>query len=51
MPRVTITKELYKKVEAEALRERIPVSKLIEKLLVEGTKEKTMYRPRCAFKF
>ena len=51
MPRVTITRELYKKIETQAEKEGIPVSNLIERLLVEATEEKTMYCPRCAFRF
>jgi hypothetical protein len=51
VPRVAIAKELYKRIESRAHDEEIPVSKLIEKLLVEATKEKIMYCPRCAFKF
>jgi hypothetical protein len=51
VPRVAIAKELYKKIESRANDEDIPVSKLVEKLLAEATKEKTMYCPRCAFKF
>ena len=51
MPRVAIAKKLYKRIELQAHDEEIPVSKLIEKLLVEATKEKTSYCPRCAFKF
>ena len=51
MPRVEIAKKLYERIELQAHDEDIPVSKLIEKLLVEATKEKTTYCPRCAFKF
>ena len=51
MPKVTITHDLYKRIEVKAQDEQIPVSKLIEKLLFEATKEKMRYCPRCAFRF
>jgi len=51
VPRVTIAKQLYEKIESQAHKEDVPVSKLIEKLLVEATREKSVYCPRCAFKF
>ena len=51
MPRVTIAKDLYKRIEEEAHSEEIPVTELIEKLLVDATKKKTTYCPRCAFRF
>jgi len=51
VPKVTITHDLYKRIETQAHDEQIPVSKLIEKLLLDATKEKMMYCPRCAFRF
>ena len=51
VPRVEIAKKLYERIELQAHDEDIPVSKLIEKLLVEATIERTTYCPRCAFKF
>jgi len=51
VPRVIIARELYKEIEAQARREGIPVSRLVERLLVEATREKVMYCPRCAFRF
>ena len=51
VPRITITQELYKKIEDQAEKEGISASKLAEKLLAEVTKPKTMFCPRCAFRF
>ena len=46
MPRVTITHDLCMRIETQADDEQIPVSKLIEKLLLDAIREKTMYCSR-----
>ena len=51
VPRVSIGKELYEKMESTAHDEGIPVSKLVERLIAQATEEKPMYCPRCAFRF
>ena len=43
--------DLCKRIETQADDEQIPVSKLIEKLLLDAIREKTMYCSRCAFGF
>ncbi len=42
MPRISITYELFKKINEEAFYENIPVSRLVEKLLSEAVREKTI---------
>jgi hypothetical protein len=51
VPRITIREEVYKKIEAQAQKEGVSPSKLAEKLLMETATPKTMYCPRCAFRF
>ena len=51
VPKVSIGKELYEKIESTAHDEGIPVSKLVERLIAQATEKKTMYCPRCAFRF
>jgi len=51
LARITITEELYKKIEEKAQEEGLSTSKLAEKLLTDVTTPKTMSCPRCAFRF
>ena len=51
VPRVSIGRELYEKIETTAHDEGISVSKLVERLIAQATEKKTMYCPRGAFKF
>jgi len=52
VPKVAITKEVYEKIEAQAYKEGVSVSKLVERLLQESTTKKIIEScPRCAFRF
>jgi predicted CopG family antitoxin len=52
MPKIAIAKEVYERIEDQARKEGVPVSKLVEKLLEEATKRKIVQScPRCAFRF
>ena len=42
MPDISITYELFKKIDEQAFYENIPISKLVEKLLSEAIREKTI---------
>ncbi len=49
--KITITEEVYKRIEAQAQKEGVSASKLAEKLLLEVITPKAMSCPRCAFRF
>jgi len=42
VPRISITYELFKKINDQAICENIPISQLVEKLLCEAIREKTI---------